>query len=160
MLPQRTWSVQLNLDELNAAWMVLREPVEKADFLDGMTHGLNLAGRPGQESPAYASGFNLGHQSRTATEEYREQQSKNGKLGGRPKKTAALAPLNRRFAGAEAMPKVTDSGFPDLGQEECMYGTRTPARAAGAPPADPAGGLAGWDDIPLAQAQHVNGGRQ
>ena len=101
MLPQRTWSVQLNLDELNAAWMVLREPVEKADFLDGMTHGLNLAGRPGQESPAYASGFNLGHQSRTATEEYREQQSKNGKLGGRPKKTAALAPLNRRFAGAE-----------------------------------------------------------
>ena len=94
----RTWSIQLNLDELNAAWMILREPAEKADFLDGLTHGLNLSSPWSGATRAYNEGFKLGQQSRAATDEYRDRQSQNGKMGGRPRKeTTALTPVNHRF---------------------------------------------------------------
>ena len=86
----RTWNVQLNLDELNAAWMSLRNLAEKAEFLDGLTHGLNLTAPWDEATAAYSAGFGVGQRSRIATDEYRERQVIHGKMGGRPpKKTTA-----------------------------------------------------------------------
>ena len=133
--PARTFSLMANIDELNAAWMVLRSVQDKADFLDGQVHGVNQAAALEGMSPSYCSGFKVGSDWRAKTEEYRRQQSENGKLGGRPStKSGGLPPLNRRLGGAKAMPKLSDTGLQitdPLPREELNGRVRTGKRKAG-----------------------------
>ena len=82
----RTWSLMVNLDSLNAAYLVQRDSQAKADFLDGFLLGCNHGFPRDQVSAAFQEGHSLGLECRTNTEAYRQKQSENGRTGGRPPK--------------------------------------------------------------------------
>ena len=111
-MDDRTWSLRLNLDAFNAGLAVQQGDAECAEFVRGFHLGINNGMPRGERPASFMDGFTIGHTTRIETDDYRLQQSINGKKGGRPKnKSVGSAPVNRTLTGAEGSPKPTVKGL-------------------------------------------------
>lgn len=82
MTRSRTWNLRLNLDDFNAAFAALGDDAEKAQFLHGLSLGMN-AGEPREGCPEPTrEGFDLGRSMRSEAEVYRAGRVEIGKRGG------------------------------------------------------------------------------
>ena len=81
----RTWQIRINLDDVNAAVMLMETDAEMAAFARGLVRGLNAGTLKDGASDAYFSGWQIGNDGRTSAEIARLTNQNNGKGGGRPK---------------------------------------------------------------------------
>ena len=156
MSRSRTWNLRMNLDLFNAALAALVDDAEKAQFLGGLSLGMNGGKLRPESHPPVVEGFNLGSNMRLDTESYRDAQYEKGKLGGRPKKPGGLP--NGSPAGLPLVNQTLTKGEPgvnpnhNLGitdgtdvQKPPVVPQRGPAEVKVSPPKGKAAGK--WEDL-------------
>ena len=129
MSRNRTWSVRLSVDELNASICLLETDAEMAAWARGLMRGLNAGdNKPGASDP-YSEGWHVGRAARQKADELRAQLSENG---GSDKE--ANAPVNvPAFGKANAPANASPIGEPERRTNNKEQGTKNKERKASAP---------------------------
>ena len=132
----RTWQIRVNLDDINAAVMLMETDAEMAAFARGLVRGLNAGSLKDGASDAYFSGWQIGNDGRTSAEIARLTNQNNGKGGGRPKNPSvnqSVDPLVNQQVDQSVDPLVNPNHKPitiNEEQETKNKGGKPPTRSA------------------------------
>ena len=78
MTRARCWNLRLNLDTFNAAFAALDDPPEQAEFLVGLSRGMNGGKVKDNCSDPMSVGFAIGEEMRAEAEGFRDKSVQNG----------------------------------------------------------------------------------
>ena len=95
-MSERTWSVRLSINDLNASIFLLESDAEVAAWARGLMRGLNAGEAKEDASKAYASGWEIGSAAREKADAIRAGLAENGRAGG-------VAKASKRIADATAI---------------------------------------------------------
>ena len=137
----RTWQIRLNLDDVNAAVMLMETDAEMASFARGLVRGLNAGALKDGASEAYASGWEIGNDGRALAEIARLTNRTNGKSGGRPKNQSVNQLVNQsvdpsvhqsvdQLVNPNHKPITNNQELKNEEQEQTTKAAKPPARVA------------------------------
>lgn len=115
-MSERTWSIRLSVDDLNASIYLLESDSEVAAWTRGLMRGLNNGDAKDSASHAYSCGWEIGKSAREKADKIRAGLAENGSAGGKAKAsncqanakaiaTADATPIAEAFALAEPRTK-------------------------------------------------------
>ena len=141
-MSERTWSVRISINDLNASIFLLESDAEVAAWARGLMRGLNSGDAKDGASKAYASGWEIGSAAREKADAIRAGLAENGRAGGVAKAgkrladATAIATANASavaVASALAEPRTKNQETKNKEQQEQ---TERPRRAAFTPPSE------------------------